>query len=291
MIIRVFPRRNSYTPTDDLAFFGNPPLSIPKHDEIHICCVFTWDIEQCRKLQFRWQGVTDKPVLLGGPAFGESGGEFVAGRYVKAGVVFTSRGCENSCKWCFVPAREGRIRELPIVAGNIIQDNNFLACSKTHRAKAYEMLKTQKAISFQGGLEPLRLTDWDIEQLVKLGSRLKYLFLAADTKNRLPVAIDAINRLRAAGISKNKIRCYTLIGDDMDENLSRCEAVFNAGALPSAQLFQPEQRIEYSHKWRAFQRVWEKPICMKGYMKNGIKDWEPKEPEPDGILFEEDATT
>ena len=70
----------------------------------------------------------------------------------------------------------------------------------------------------------------------------------------------------------------------MEENLSRLEAIFNAGALPSAQLFQPEKRIEYSHKWKAFQRVWENPICMKGYMKNGFKDWEEKA-EPDGELF------
>lgn len=150
-ILRVFPRRNSYTPTDDMAFFGDPGLFIPEYDEIHVCCVFTWDIPRCKELQYRWQGVTNKPVLIGGPAFGDAGGEFVPGRYVRQGVVFTSRGCVNNCGFCFVPKREGSLRLLPIVPGNIIQDNNFLACPQDHRAKVYKMLKTQRKIEFAGG--------------------------------------------------------------------------------------------------------------------------------------------
>ena len=43
-ILRVFPHRTSYTPTDALAFAGEPlGLLIPPHDEVHISCVFTWD--------------------------------------------------------------------------------------------------------------------------------------------------------------------------------------------------------------------------------------------------------
>lgn len=132
----------------------------------------------------------------------------------------------------------------------------------------------------RGGLEAARLTDWDIEQMAGLtttdnpGSKIKFLFLAADTPKRLPVCLDAITRLRTAGFSQEKIRVYTLIGDDMDENLARCEAVFRAGGLPSAQLFQPEERINYSRKWRVFQRVWERPAAMKKYMKTGEKLWE-----------------
>ena len=35
-IIRVFPKRNSFTPTDDYAFYGSPPFAvlIPEHKEI-----------------------------------------------------------------------------------------------------------------------------------------------------------------------------------------------------------------------------------------------------------------
>ena len=279
-IIRVFPRRNSYTPTDEMAFFDSPGLWVPEHDEVHVCCVFTWDLQKCYELQKDWQAITDKPVQIGGPALGDAGGEFVPGRYVREGVTFTSRGCIHDCYFCKVKEREGFLRELPVIPGWIIQDNNFLRCCKPHRSEVYKMLAMQKRIEFKGGLEPAALTDWDVEQMVALtttklpGSKIKSMFLAADTPQKLPVALRAITRLRAAGFSQEKIRVYSLIGDDMDENLSRCEAIFRAGGLPSAQLFQPEERIEYSRKWKAFQRVWERPAAMKKYMKTGIKLWE-----------------
>ena len=46
-IIRVFPRKTSYTPDDEMAFIGMPPIIIPEHDEIHVSCSFTWDKAYC----------------------------------------------------------------------------------------------------------------------------------------------------------------------------------------------------------------------------------------------------
>ncbi len=73
-ILRVFPSRNSYTPDDDMVIIGEPPFSIfiPEHKEVHISCTFTWDKKYCEHLQQQWQAVTNKPVLLGGPAYKRS---------------------------------------------------------------------------------------------------------------------------------------------------------------------------------------------------------------------------
>ena len=38
MIARVFPRRTSATPDDELAFIGDPPLFLPGMDEVHVSC-------------------------------------------------------------------------------------------------------------------------------------------------------------------------------------------------------------------------------------------------------------
>jgi radical SAM superfamily enzyme YgiQ (UPF0313 family) len=140
-IIRVFPRRTEMTPTDDYAFYDNPGLFIPDHKEVHACCVFTWDKQQAEELQYQWQGVTDNRVLIGGPAMDDPGGDFVPGMYVKQGVTITSRGCPNKCSFCHVPRREGTLREVNITPGNIVQDNNLLACSVEHRRKVYDMLR------------------------------------------------------------------------------------------------------------------------------------------------------
>lgn len=270
-IIRVFPTQTNQTPLDDYTFFDGPEhLWIPEHDEVHISCVFTWDKKRAESLAEAWTGKC--PVKIGGPAYDEAGGEFVPGMYTKLGIVHTSRGCPNNCKFCFVPKREGRIRQLPIAQGNEIQDNNFLACSKEHRRKVYDMLRTQKQIRFVGGLEAVRLTDWDIEELTKL--RIKELWLACDSAGHIKTTTKAINRLVKAGFvdrkgepARDKIRCYALIGDDMQENESRLRAIWEAGAKPFAQLYQPEDRIEYSSKWKKFATTWSRPAATAAHMK------------------------
>jgi hypothetical protein len=257
------------TPVDDMVFFDTPGLFIPEHDEVHIPVVFTWDIEHAKRLQFQWQGLTDKPVKLGGPAFNDPcKGAFIPGRYLKNGVTITSRGCVHQCPWCFVWRREGKLRELPIIPGNIEQSNNLMACSKPHRRNVYDMMKTQKQISFRGGIETALLTDWDIEEMSSLS--IHDIWLACDTKGAIGNLKKACDKLHAAGFNQNKIRCYVLIGDDMAENENRLRMVYEAGALPFAQLFQPENQIIYSREWKQFARTWSRPAAYKAHMKSII---------------------
>lgn len=263
-IIRVFCEQTTHTPTDDYCFIGEPGLFIPPHKQVHISCVFTWQKPQAEYLAECWRAIGAE-VKIGGPAFDDPGGGFAPGMYVRSGITFTSRGCPNNCKFCHVPRREGKIRELDIKAGSEIQDNNFLACSKHHRQKVYDMLRTQKAIRFVGGLESNRLTDWDIEEMRKL--RIKELWMACDTKWAVKTSINAISRLAKAGFSQNHIRCYVLIGDDITENENRLRTVYESGALPFAQLYQPEQRINYSKEWQRFARIWSRPALMRRYMR------------------------
>ena len=69
-ILRVFPTKTSFTPTDELAFFGGPTLFVPDHDEVHISVTFTWDKKKAVFLKKQWEGFTDKIVRIGGPAYG-----------------------------------------------------------------------------------------------------------------------------------------------------------------------------------------------------------------------------
>ena len=153
MIIRVFPTKTTYTPDDDFAFVGSPPMPefIPEHDEVHVSCTFTWDKDAAEELAYQWEGVTNKRVKLGGVAYQSPCEDFVPGMYVRKGVIFTSRGCNNNCPWCCVRQNEGKLRELPIHEGNIIQDNNFLQCSRQHKDKVFDMLRHQSGICFRGG--------------------------------------------------------------------------------------------------------------------------------------------
>ena len=274
-IIRVFPVKTSFTPKDDMVFIGEPPgLIIPPHDSVHISCTFTWDRELCEHLKLQWEAYTDKPVLLGGPAYGSPAYSFTPGLYVKSGIVFTSRGCNNACSWCPVPEREGKIYELPVCEGNIIQDNNFLQTSREHKDEIFAMLKHQKRICFKGGLQCNLLDDHFISNVRKL--RIAELWLACDTDAAIPGMQEAVQKLKDVRFRRDQIRCYALIGDDMRENELRLKAIYAAGAMPFAQLYQPpgEHKRRYSNAWRKFHRMWSRPASISAHVEKGTSMWD-----------------
>lgn len=259
MIARVFPTKTSMSPTDDDAYFGPPIFDTPHYDEVHISVSFTWDLSRAEFLRIAWKNYGDK-VFVGGPACDDAGGEFVAGRYLRKGITITSRGCPNNCPFCYVPKREGKLRELPVVIGNIIQDNNFTSCSREHQTKVFEMLKTQKAVVFQGGLEAARIDDWFVEQLRSL--RLKELWLAYDHDNADKPLAKAVNKLKRF-FKRDKIRCYVLIGfgeDTIEKAESRLQKAVEIGVFPFAMLYKPK---DYSADWYRFAREWIRPAIIR----------------------------
>lgn len=272
-IIRVFPRQTSYTPDDDMAFVGMPTLIIPEHKEVHISCTFTWDKAYCEYLAYQWEGRTNKPVKLGGVAYGSPCEDFVQGMYIKSNIIFTSRGCNNNCPWCGVPKKEGKLKQLEIVSGNWIQDNNFLQCDKHHKDKVFEMLKTQKAICFKGGLEADLVDEHFCQSLLDLGpQKVKELWLACDTDARLPEFKKACDKLQKVGFNRNKIHCYVLsYGKDREKDEARARAVYEAGAMPFVQLYRDfsDTKTEYSADWNKWARMWQRPAATKAHMEKG----------------------
>jgi len=246
-----------------------PPFELPDHDEVHISCSFTWDRPLARELAYQWEGRTDKPVKLGGPAFGSYADEFVQGLYLKPNIIFTTRGCNNNCPWCIVPKIDGKLRELPICEGNIIQDNNFLQANRAHKNKVFTMLKHQKRICFKGGLQVDLLDDHFVYAIS--GLSIDELWLACDTDERMPEFKRACRKLTAAGFTREKIKCYALIGDDIDKNEARLREIYHAGAMPFAQPYRDfsEKKTEYSTEWNAFARMWQRPAAIRAHMERG----------------------
>lgn len=269
-IIRVFPRKTAYTPDDDMAYIGLPPMEIPDHDEIHISCAFTWDKAYCEDLAYQWEGRTNKPVKIGGPAYNSPAEDFVQGLYIKKNIIFTTRGCNNNCPWCCVPRLEGKLRELPICQGNIIQDNNFLQASRQHKDKVFDMLRTQKNICFKGGLESDLIDDHFVDGVSSL--RISELWLACDTDARIPYLQKACEKLSKTGFNRNKIKCYVLsYGKDREADEARARAVYEAGAMPFVQLYRDfsDTKTTYNADWNAWARMWQRPAIIKAHMEKG----------------------
>jgi len=232
-------------------------MFVPDHEEIYISCAFTWDKEKCEELAYQWEGVTEKPVKLGGPAYRSSVDEHIPGMYIKSNITFTTRGCNNQCPWCVVPRIEGRLRELTIYPGNWIQDNNFLQASR------------ERGICFKGGLQSDLIDDHFTSNITSM--RISELWLACDTDGALPQFKTAAGKLVKAGFNREKIKCYVLIGDDMGKNEARLREIYHAGAMPFAQLYRDfsDTKTEYSKEWNAFARSWQRPAAINAHMKQG----------------------
>lgn len=261
----MFPIRTSFTPNDDLAFVGYPPMFKPgdRKTPVHVSVVFKWCRDMAEKIAASWRDHYDD-VLIGGPAYGDYGSEFTPGMYLKQGCTITSRGCVKHCGWC--PEKDRDLIELDIKPGWIIQDSNLLACSEHHIRAVFDMLRKQnRPAKFCGGLDKHFLKPWHRELFDSI--KIDELWFACDVTRDLPWLERAAEILD--GIPIDKLRCYTMIGYDdepesLEESARRIERVFELGFLPFCQLYKPDNSVKvYPAEWKELQRKWARPAAYR----------------------------
>lgn len=269
-LIRVFPRRTKATPDDALAYSGPPDL-FAEADEVHVSVAFTYDKARAEQLAEEWGRVA--PVKVGGVAYGDPGQDFVPGRYVRPGYIFTSRGCPRRCWFCSVWKRDPVPRLLPIVEGWNILDDNLLACPESHVRAVFQMLARQgRRVEFTGGLEALALQDYQVDLLAALKPRPN-CFFAYDPGDAFETLAIAGRKLLAAGFTRqsHRLRCYVLIGYPRDTFAAaekRLREIMTVGFTPMAMLWRPENEAQERYTpgpdWRSFQRRWARPAIIHG---------------------------
>jgi len=275
-LIRVFPRRTKATPDDALAYFGAPDM-FAEADEVHVSVTFTWDRARAEQLAEQWRHVA--PVKVGGLAYGDTGADFIPGRYIKPGYTFTSRGCPRKCTFCSVWLRDPKPRLLPITDGWNILDDNVLATPRAHVEAVFAMLRRQgRRVEFTGGLEAKSLKDYQVDLLASLTPRPN-MFWAYDPGDTFEVMESAARRLLAAGFTRasHRLRCYVLIGypahiadDREDDTFEKAEwrlrQMSDLGFTPMAMLYRPEgpgtETWTPDRGWRALQRRWARPAII-----------------------------
>ena len=238
-MIRVFPRKTNATPLDDHVFFSGPPLWRIDEDVL-VSCTFTFDKPRAEALAEQWSK-GGYNVKIGGPAYDAPGGEFEPGRFVKRGLVITSRGCNNNCWFCAVPKREGSTRELKIKEGHNLLDNNLLQCSEKHIREVFDMLSRQKTpAKLTGGLEALQLKDWHVDLITGLKPKPEILYFAYDTPDDLEPLIEAAKKMRSIGFNNQRAGCYVLMGwpkDTVEAAQERLQQVVDLDMMPFAMLY------------------------------------------------------
>lgn len=216
---------------------------------VRLSVAFTWDLPQAfqRAVWLRQLGLH---VIAGGPAVAlmpdyladvaEIGTDWPdALEHHNPLATFTSRGCIRCCPFCAVWRVEGELRELtdwPVRP--VVCDNNLLACSRAHFDKVIDRLKPLRDIDFNQGLDARLLTQHHAGRLAELDCMVR---LAFDHVNYESDFMRAFEFLRAAKISKRRIRVYVLIGykDTPEDALYRLRLVSNLGIDPNPMRYNP----------------------------------------------------
>ena len=137
----------------------------------------------------------------------------------KPAIGFLSRGCCNTCSWCIVPRKEGGIRpaatweEIKRLDSRqiILLDNNVLASD--HGLEQIDRMGREKVwIDFNQGLDARLITPETARMLARL-HWIRFIRLACDTSEMLPVIRQAVSYLKEAGVSPSRFWAYALVRD------------------------------------------------------------------------------
>ena len=177
----------------------------------------------------------------------------------KPAIGFLSRGCSNTCAWCVVPRKEGGIRpaatweEIKRLDSRqiILLDNNVLASD--HGLEQIDRMGREKVwIDFNQGLDAWLITPETARMLARL-HWIRFIRLACDTSEMLPVIRQAVSYLKEAGVSPSRFWAYALVRD-VEEAHRRVLALREMGVEPFAQPYRDYDGGEPSAEQMAFAR-------------------------------------
>lgn len=226
----------------------------------YISVVFTWDLPKARKI-YNQGSINIKKKYIGGPAikmFPEyfndlpgvildnppKGHEPLMGYNIDATI--TSVGCPNKCGFCAVSRIHPDFIEFDRwELKPIICDDNLLACSDRHFESVIHKLSIiDGMVDFNQGLDPSLLDPRKASLLAELKNPM--IRLAWDDIKKESDIVNAVTNLRKAGIPRNNIRCYVLIGfnDTPDDALYRLNVLrYGLGIKPNPMRYQPTSGI------------------------------------------------
>lgn len=158
---------------------------------------------------------------------------------------FLTRGCPNKCKWCVVPAKEGKITpymDIEEIAVNgrkniILMDNNVLASD-------YGLQQIEKIVSmgvrvdFNQGLDARLVTD-DIARLLARVKWMKRIRFGCDTPGQIAECERATALIDKYGY-KGEYFFYCILLSDFKESFERVNYWKNKGGrfLPHCQPYR-----------------------------------------------------
>jgi len=165
----------------------------------------------------------------------------------------TTLGCPNRCKFCAIGqgiVEKGGFRELDDWPNlPILCDNNLLASTRQHFDKVCDRLHEKwhdYPIDFNQGLDVRLMDEYHIERFAEFPKAL--IRVAFDSDGLKDIWTAKIEQLREAGIAKNRIRVYVLIGfnDTPETAYRRVNLVHSMGLKPNPQWFHRLDALKHN---------------------------------------------
>lgn len=160
---------------------------------------------------------------------------------------YSTRGCVRSCKFCFVPRKEGRLRVVSafgdLSTGRsrlVLLDNNITAAPIEHfRDLCHEATAAGVELDFSQGLDARLLTDEHAE-IIQRTKRVHHLHIAFDHPRDETHVRQAVGTLIRAGFAvRSRLTAYVLVGFNTtpDEDLHRVNVLRELGVTPYIMIY------------------------------------------------------
>ena len=177
----------------------------------------------------------------------------------KPAIGFLTRGCFRSCDFCIVPRKEGPLHpaasweevKRPDSREMILLDNNVLA-SDYGLDQIDRMSREHVWVDFNQGLDARLITPEIARMLARL-HWIRFVRLACDTSEMLPVIRQATAYLKEAGVAQSRLWSYALVRD-VEEALQRVQALREMGVEPFVQPYRDYDGGEPTEEQKAFAR-------------------------------------
>lgn len=189
---------------------------------------------------------------------------------------YLTRGCPNSCRWCVVPRKEGKIQPYrawkDLVRNDtdklVLMDNNILACE--HGITQLEsLIGSGYRIDLNQGMDARLVNDRIANILSKL-LWMRFIRFSCDQKSQIEPIRKTIELLGRYGVKPYRIFIYLLVTKDLQDAAERVESLKGykginlyaqaernerMGVFPSAMQLEFQQRYVYSGRYR--KETWE----------------------------------
>jgi hypothetical protein len=252
-----------------------PDLFEPEYDTVYGSAIFKFSQGRLSRFQQQWPDAivggtgTDSTVSVDditGVSYQDL--DYSPYPYFKPSLGFTQRGCRLKCKFCVVPAKEGKNTSVSSV-GEIwrgeghpkkihLLDNDFFG-QEHWRERISEIRNGGFKVCLNQGINVRLINDEAAEALASIEYRndsfdRRIVYTAWDNIGHERIFFEGVDKLERAGIPGKHIMAYMLIGYDPSETMvkifHRFDRMVERDILPYPMVFDQSRRdLKRFQRW------------------------------------------